>query len=643
MGGQRRRFAALLTAGLATVVAGLPSAAQSGAAPAAPAGVDTAEGHAAEDHVIHDAATEARLQAHTRESTAASVASASAADVGTPDQIGQWGPVEDWPVVGINTAVLPNGKVLAYDSVGDNATETYPVQNFTRATVYDPVSGTHTNVDVDTGYNVFCSGFTHLTDGTVYLAGGNKDQQLNGIVQTHLFDPVAYTWTLGPNMAQGRWYPTVTALRNGEMLITSGGPSVPEVRALDGSLRALTTASLSQPLYPWMVVAPDGRAFHAGPDQTLRKLDPTGTGSWQTLIQRDSVNRTYGGYALYAVGKILVAGGGASIRTAEIVDINGLTPLVTPTASMAFGRRQHNLTVLADGSVLATGGLSSGAGLVDLNAGVYAAERWDPATGLWSTLASEQVARQYHSTALLLPDGRVLSAGGGICGTCDSVGYLAKNAQIFSPPYLFAKDGSGQLAPRPTIAGAPATVSYASAFAVTTPDAAAITKVAMVRLGAVTHSNNMEQRYVPLSFTAGAGSLQVTAPANASIAPPGDYMLILVNADGAPSVASMVNVANAAPPVDNPPTVQLTAPANGASFPFKSSVTITATAGDDNGVQKVEFFAGTTKLGEDTTAPYSFVWRPGPGAYTLTARAIDSAGRSTTSAGATVTIRKKGR
>ena len=121
---------------------------------------------------------------------------------------------------------------------------------------------------------------------------------------------------------------------------------------------------------------------------------------------------------------------------------------------MAFGRRQHNLTVLADGSVLATGGNSSGAGLVDLNAGVYPAEQWNPATGQWRTLAAMQITRQYHSTALLLPDGRVLSSGGGICGTCDQVGYLAKNAEIFSPPYLFQADGT--LAPRPAIDAAPA-------------------------------------------------------------------------------------------------------------------------------------------------------------------------------------------
>ena len=151
---------------------------------------------------------------------------------------------------------------------------------------------------------------------------------------------------------------------------------------------------------------------------------------------------------------------------------------------MANGRRQHNLTVLADGSVLATGGNSSGAGLVDLNNGVYAAERWNPATGTWTTLAAESVTRQYHSTALLLPDGRVLSSGGGICGTCDSVGYLAKNAQVFTPPYLFKTDGSGQLADRPVIDAAPAVATYGQPFQIDTAQAASIAKVALVRLGA---------------------------------------------------------------------------------------------------------------------------------------------------------------
>ena len=276
--------------------------------------VNTAAGHRAEDEVVHDAATEARLNRQTVLRSAAESTVTAAALAADPGQVGQWGPVVDWPVVGIHVALLPNGKVLAWDSVGDRATETFPVHDFTRATVYDPVTGTQTAVNVDTGYNIFCSGFAHLSDGSLFIAGGNKDAQLNGIVQTHLFNPATNTWLLGPNMAAGRWYPSVTPLTNGEMLITEGGPDIPEVRRTDGSLRALSTASLNLPLYPWLDVAPDGRVFYTGPDQTLRKLDPTGGGSWQSLGQRDAINRSYGSHAVYDIGKTLVAGSGPSAK-----------------------------------------------------------------------------------------------------------------------------------------------------------------------------------------------------------------------------------------------------------------------------------------------------------------------------------------
>src|SRR4029453_16823444 len=171
-------------------------------------GVMTASGHAAEDAVTHTAAQERALDVHTTAvsargarpaAAAARGARAAAAAASSPQDVGEWGPVVDWPVVGVHVALLPNGKVLAYDSVGDNATETYPVHDHTRATVWDPATGTQTPVDVNTGFNVFCSGLAHLSDGRLFLAGGNKDSALNGIVQTHLFDPVANTWRLGPS------------------------------------------------------------------------------------------------------------------------------------------------------------------------------------------------------------------------------------------------------------------------------------------------------------------------------------------------------------------------------------------------------------------------------------------------------------
>jgi hypothetical protein len=609
--------------------------------------VSTDAEHVAEDTAVHSAAAEAQLMQRTRAATATDARAAAATAAGAEQDVGQWGPLVDWPAVGVHVALMPNGKVLAYDSVGDRATETYTDHTFTRATVWDPQTGTQTPVTVNTGYNVFCSGLAHLTDGSLFLAGGNKNAQLQGIVQTHVFNFTTNTWSLGPDMVAGRWYPTVTPLRNGEMLITEGGPDMPEVRTTAGTLRSLNTASLNLPLYPWIDVAPDGRAFYSGPDSTMRTLDTSGTGAWQSFGQRDGLNRDYGSHALFDVGRILVAGGGNSSKDARIININGATPQVSATSPMANGRRQHNLTVLADGSVLATGGNSSGAGLVDLNNGVYAAELFSPATGTWKTLAPEQATRQYHSTALLLPDGRVLSSGGGICGTCDAVGYLAKNAQVFTPPYLFKADGSGQLAPRPAITGVASSVAYGTPFRIETPDAAAIRKVALVRLGAVTHSVNMEQRYVPLAFSAESGALTATAPANANIAPPGVYMLFLVDPNGVPSVARMVSVGGAAPPPppppNQPPTVAIAAPADGASFAWKSTIVTQATAQDADGtVARVEFWRDDKKVAEDATVPYSWTWKnAASGSYTLTARAIDNAGAPSTSAPVRVTVRPR--
>jgi hypothetical protein len=535
------RWVALIATACAILLLGVPAGATGDP-------VETPQGHANEDAVELSPNQETQLSHETVKKTALAAARAAAATAGDPGQVGAWGPVTEWPIVPIWAALLPDGKVLAYASVGNKATESFAEQNKTEATLWDPATGSQTNVTLEDGFNIFCSGLDQMAEGNLFVAGGNKNQQLEGIVQTATFDWENDTWTQGMNMSYPRWYPSVTEMGNGEMLITSGGPPIPEVRQNDGSLRQLTHASLALPLYPWMDVAPDGRAFDSGPDPTLRAINPTGTGAWQQWGERDPINRTYGSHAMYDIGKILVAGGGPSTKTADVIGLNGATPTVAPTEEMAYGRRQNNLTVLADGSVLVTGGNSSGAELVDLNAGVYPAELWSPATGKWTTLASMQVTRQYHSTALLLPDGRVLSGGGGICGICDEVGYLNKNAEIFSPPYLFTKDGSGSLAPRPTVSAAPKSVSEGTQFTVSTPDAASIRKVALVKLGAVTHSNNMGQRYVPVQFTAGSGTLTVTAPTNTSTAPPGYYMLFIVNSAGVPSVAPIVRVEPPEPP-----------------------------------------------------------------------------------------------
>jgi Domain of unknown function (DUF1929) len=518
-------------------------------APAALAHPDSTEEHIEQDSVSLSADEERRLARETKAADApeARAAAVQAAAVGNEHLIGQWSGLQDWPVVGIHVALLTNGKVLAYDSINDEPSEHSEVHNTTRATVWDPGTGTFTPANVMTGYNVFCSGLAHLPDGSLFLAGGNKNNVLDGIRETHVFDANGNRWTLGPKMQLERWYPSVTPLANGEMLITDGkvhggeADDQPEVRTTSGALRTLTGATKDLPLYPWMDVAPDGRVMYTGPANDLQALDTRGQGSWQHFGPRDGVWRDYGSRALYDVGKILVTGGDIpATANSAVVDINGARPGVTATQSMANPRRQHNATVLADGTVLATGGLSSAEPLVDMAAGVYDAELWNPATGAWTTMAAESATRQYHSAALLLPDGRVLSSGGGVCLRCHEVGYLEKNAQVFSPPYLFRKDGSGQLAPRPSITSIPSAVGQGADFTIATPNAASIRKVALVRVAAATHSVNMEQRYIPLAFRAGSGSLVATAPASVNIAPPGYYMLFVIDSNGVPSVSSMV-------------------------------------------------------------------------------------------------------
>ena len=158
---------------------------------------------------------------------------------GDPGLVGSWSQVIPAPVVPIFEALLPNGKILMWDSVGDAPAESYPDHTFTRAAVYDPVTNTSKRVDV-AGSNIFCAGFVQLANGNVFVAGGNADSALHGIRHTHVFDWRTETWSRGPDMQDGRWYPSVASMPNDEALIIGGGPTVAEIRTTSGALRRLT-------------------------------------------------------------------------------------------------------------------------------------------------------------------------------------------------------------------------------------------------------------------------------------------------------------------------------------------------------------------------------------------------------------------
>jgi hypothetical protein len=431
---------------------------------------------------------------------------------------GQWTAPFAWPVVAVHLSLLPSGKVLSWGHAGVPQ-------------VWDPTTGVFT--PIPSPALLFCAGHSFLSDGRLLVAGGHITDN-HGIPDITIFG-TGSTWSSSTPMQRGRWYPTNTTMGYGQVVITAGKDqdalqvTVPEVWTTSG-IRRLTTASLSLPYYPRTFLAPNGKLYYAGETRTTRYLDIAGSGSWSTGPTRLYGARDYGAAVLYDEGRILYVGGGHTTNTAEIIDLRQSSPVWKWTGSMAHPRRHHNAVILPTGEVLVVGGLS-GTLFNDLSTAVHPAEIWSPATGAWTTLASNTINRGYHTTAILLPDGRVLLSGSG-----DGAGAPSeRNAEIFAPPYLFAGT-------RPAIGTVPSTVNYGIAFRVNSPDAPAIAKVSLIRLGSTTHAFDMNQRFQKLSFTSDASGLNVTAPSSRSRTPPGHYMLFIVNTSGVPSVAKIVQV-----------------------------------------------------------------------------------------------------
>jgi hypothetical protein len=460
--------------------------------------------------------------------------------VSTAVTAGQWSAPFTWGLVGsvaIHAHLLPDGRVLTW-----GRSDKVPV-------LWTPPSGatgTGTFASMSKPADLFCSGHTFLPDGRLLSAGGHSGTDNKGILTSSIFDFNTNSWVTGAPMQNGRWYPSNTTLATGEVLTLSGGDTaqttnlIPEVYQANGSWRVLSTASLYLPYYPMAFVTPTGSVFVAGPSQTTYFLDPTGTGRWSSGPSSLYGGRDYGSALMYDAGKILLVGGGGPTASAEVIDLNaGSAANWRPVGSMAVARRQSNATILADGKVLVTGGSNAaGFNTAPTSQAVLAAELWDPTTELWKTLGRMTHYRLYHSTALLLPDGRVLSAGSGqpyATGLFDD-----EMAEIFSPPYLFNADGT--LATRPTAAGAPAQVTYGQSFDVQTSAPASVSRVMWISLGSVTHSYNENQHALHLSFTAGAASITVTAPARAALSPPGYYLLFVIDNRGVPSIAQTVRV-----------------------------------------------------------------------------------------------------
>lgn len=469
------------------------------------------------------------------------------------NQVGLWGSVINWtPHIPVTAATLPDGRLLTFAS---NQRTTFPVgAEFTYAAVWDPKTGIFTEIN-NNRHDMFCGGTVLLPDGRLLVNGGRNTTRLSSI-----FDWRTNTWTAIANMNDGRWYNTSVALTDGSVFTVTGdgGTNTTERwTAATGwtrfsNINWATVVGLPGYVTRWhplVVVAPDGRLFHGGPTRQMNWITTTGNGSL-TFSGVNVPGTQYpkeGCFAMYDEGRILVAGGssttnsnpsdsstGTSTNLAFTIDIRSGTPVVTQTAPMKYARQFVNSVILPNGEVMALGGNTSGLKFNDTGS-ILSPEIWNPTTGQWREVTDMSVPRNYHSLALLLPDGRVWSGGGGLSGNSAD----HRDGQIYTPPMLFAADGS--LAVRPVISQAPSYISTGTVFTVqATPG---LKKFSFIKMSSQTHSMNTDLRYLTLPFTeTSPGIYSVTAHANLNVMTPGYWMLFGIGTNDVYSESKIIQV-----------------------------------------------------------------------------------------------------
>ncbi|MEL6859548.1 MAG: RICIN domain-containing protein [Pseudomonadota bacterium] len=471
---------------------------------------------------------------------------------------GRWQGPYDLPLVPAAGANLPDGKILGWSarakfSFGRGAQQTV-------TTIFDPATLTATEqVISNTGHDMFCPGTAMLQDGRIMVTGGNTD------ARTSIYDPRSGTWSASTEMNTPRGYHAMTPLSDGSILTLGGSWSggrfekPGEIWSPNGTW--ITKDGLkSGPLetsdrqgqyradnHMWLFMAPNGKVFHAGPARDMHWLDMAGQGSITAAERRSNESDAMNGNAvMYDIGKILTLGGAQDYTSsdatarAHTIDINGgeNNVQVARTGDMTFKRAYHNSIVLPSGDVVVIGGQEFAAAFSD-NKSVYAAEVWNPETGEFKQLADMTVPRNYHSFALLMRDGRIFAAGGGLCGSCST---NHPDGEIFTPPYLLNNDGS--LATRPVLSNVPEQLSAGTTINVSL-DSSQNHTFSLVRTSAATHSVNNDQRRIPLNVVSKSGrAFGLEIPSNQNVVIPGNYFLFAMNERGVPSVAALVNVAN---------------------------------------------------------------------------------------------------
>jgi hypothetical protein len=465
---------------------------------------------------------------------------------------GHFDPPVTWPIIGLHNVLLPDGRVLNYGSNTFGAQGAQMLYD-----VWDPSKGTgidaHSVLPNTMQTDIFCSGQSILwTTGQVLITGG--DLTVGGVRNyannsTTLYALDSSGLSPGPYMQYPRWYPSIIAMPDNDMVVMGGRGALyqssaqitPEVynpatgwRTLTGATSKAVFNTTDGWYYPRAFLAPSGKVVIVGADGYFYKLDKTGAGSIAKIATpRISLSSRERPTMMIAPGKLL------SVRAAtdtEIIDLNGPVPVATHVAGPDIDRKWSNLTVLADGSLFLNGGSTIAN---NLSSAVYTSQLWDPATATWRPGPIAQKARLYHSIAMLLPDATVLTGSGGAPGPIKQM-----NAEIYYPPYLYAKDGSGNPAPRPTLLSAPTSVVVGDQVNATVGAADTITAVNFIRTGSVTHTTDPDARLIPVAFTQNGEQVTATLPSDPNIMLPGYYMMFVLS-NGVPSVAKIMLVSTA--------------------------------------------------------------------------------------------------
>jgi hypothetical protein len=463
---------------------------------------------------------------------------------------GKFGATVNWPIIPIHAVLLPDGRVMNYGTDQNGSQSGQFVYD-----VWTPSLGTGTNahqvLSNTTGTDIFCSAQVVVpADNSVLITGG--DLTVNGVRNYSNPDITNFNYStnqLSANankLSQRRWYPSVLTLANADVLVLGGRADpqtpvpTPQVYTPGAGWRDLTGATSDAAYgsgnvaYPRAWQAPNGKVFVLPVDGSSYFMDPVGTGAITKTAVTVPVGYAYLPSVMFSPGKILSIRQGGNT---QLINLTGATPTATAQAKLSQDRFHANATVLADGKVLVSGG--SAVDNVATNV-AYQVALWNPKNNTWTNGAIATQMRLYHSVAMLLADGTVLTAGGGAPGPINNL-----NAEIYSPPYLFTS--SGALAARPTLSATPGYVSWGKSFTAKVAASGSIfsptiSRATLVKTGTVTHTVDFDQRFIELTFRQSGSQLTLTAPANGNTAPPGNYMLFVFNSSGVPSLAKVVRL-----------------------------------------------------------------------------------------------------